>query len=81
MKTYGKHRFPGRLFIVEGIDGSGKSTQLSLLQKWLESEGCHNASDKEINRAAENNSMMQRDGEHLLDLAANRVRSLSQVTN
>ena len=31
MKTYGKHRFPGRLFIVEGIDGSGKSTQLSLL--------------------------------------------------
>jgi dTMP kinase len=39
MKTYGKHRFPGRLFVVEGIDGSGKSTQLSLLQKWLESEG------------------------------------------
>jgi dTMP kinase len=39
MKMYGKHRFPGRLFIVEGIDGSGKSTQLSLLYKWLESEG------------------------------------------
>ena len=39
MKTYGKHRFPGRLFVVEGIDGSGKSTQLALLQKWLESEG------------------------------------------
>jgi dTMP kinase len=39
MKTYGKHRFPGRLFIVEGIDGSGKSTQLMLLQKWLEAEG------------------------------------------
>ena len=39
MKIYGKHRFPGRLFIVEGIDGSGKSTQLMLLQKWLESEG------------------------------------------
>ncbi len=39
MQMYGKHRFPGRLFIVEGIDGSGKSTQLSLLQKWLESEG------------------------------------------
>jgi dTMP kinase len=32
-------RFPGRLFVVEGIDGSGKSTQLSLLQKWLASEG------------------------------------------
>jgi dTMP kinase len=27
------------LFIVEGIDGSGKSTQLMLLKKWLESEG------------------------------------------
>jgi dTMP kinase len=39
MKTYGKHRVPGRLFVVEGIDGSGKSTQLALLQKWLESEG------------------------------------------
>ncbi len=39
MKMYGKHRLPGRLFIVEGIDGSGKSTQLMLLQKWLESEG------------------------------------------
>ena len=31
--------FPGRLFVVEGIDGSGKSTQLSLLHKWLESKG------------------------------------------
>jgi dTMP kinase len=39
MKMYGKHRFPGKLFIVEGIDGSGKSTQLLLLHKWLESEG------------------------------------------
>ena len=39
MKMYGKHRFPGKLFVVEGIDGSGKSTQVALLQKWLESEG------------------------------------------
>jgi dTMP kinase len=30
---------PGRLFVVEGIDGSGKSTQLMLLHKWLESRG------------------------------------------
>jgi len=30
---------PGKLFIVEGIDGSGKSTQLMLLHKWLESKG------------------------------------------
>src|SRR6202050_925029 len=39
MKRYGDHRFPGRLFIVEGIDGSGKSTQLMLLHRWLRSEG------------------------------------------
>ncbi|MGE3151709.1 MAG: dTMP kinase [Nitrospiraceae bacterium] len=32
------HPYPGKLIIVEGIDGSGKSTQLSLLQKWLESK-------------------------------------------
>ena len=39
MKRYGEHRFPGKLFVVEGIDGSGKSTQLSLLYQWLKSEG------------------------------------------
>src|SRR5277367_1483138 len=39
VRHYGEHRFPGRLIVVEGIDGSGKSTQLSLLHKWLESKG------------------------------------------
>jgi dTMP kinase len=34
-----QEEFPGRLFIVEGIDGSGKSTQLDLLHKWLTSRG------------------------------------------
>src|SRR6476660_1511555 len=33
------HPYPGKLIIVEGIDGSGKSTQLLLLHKWLESNG------------------------------------------
>ena len=32
-------RLPGRLIIVEGIDGSGKSTQLDLLRKWLVNQG------------------------------------------
>ena len=31
--------YPGRLVIVEGIDGSGKSTQLNLLSQWLQGEG------------------------------------------
>lgn len=35
------HSFPGKLIIVEGIDGSGKSTQLQLLRKWLENKGFH----------------------------------------
>ncbi len=39
MLKYGQHRFPGRLIVVEGIDGSGKSTQLSLLHRWLVNEG------------------------------------------
>jgi len=30
-----QHQLPGRLIIVEGIDGSGKTTQLQLLHKWL----------------------------------------------
>ena len=34
-----KHPYPGKLIIVEGVDGSGKSTQISLLKKWLESQG------------------------------------------
>jgi dTMP kinase len=39
MKRYGEHRFPGKLFVVEGLDGSGKSTQLMLLHQWLQAEG------------------------------------------
>lgn len=33
------HGRQGRLFVVEGIDGSGKTTQLSLLAKWLAGAG------------------------------------------
>jgi dTMP kinase len=33
------HEYPGKLFVVEGIDGSGKTTQLELLAKWLKAAG------------------------------------------
>src|SRR5689334_1044262 len=33
------HSFPGKLIIVEGIDGSGKSTQLQLAKRHLEARG------------------------------------------
>lgn len=33
------HGYPGALIVVEGIDGSGKTTQAHLLQSWLQSHG------------------------------------------
>ena len=39
MQLYQKHNYPGKLIVVEGVDGSGKSTQLNLLKNWLEDSG------------------------------------------
>jgi hypothetical protein len=39
MKTFAERGFPGRLIAVEGLDGSGKSTQIYLLKRWLELQG------------------------------------------
>src|SRR5262245_44376522 len=38
-KTFAELGFPGRLIAVEGLDGSGKSTQIYLLKRWFELQG------------------------------------------
>jgi len=38
-KTFAQLGFAGRLIAVEGLDGSGKSTQIYLLKRWLELQG------------------------------------------
>src|SRR5215813_8708729 len=39
MPVFAANRHKGKLIVVEGIDGSGKSTQISLLSHWLRSQG------------------------------------------
>src|SRR6267143_4659523 len=39
MSMFSPNRFRGKLIVVEGIDGSGKSTQVSLLSHWFRSQG------------------------------------------
>jgi len=39
MRLIQNHNLKGKLIAVEGLDGSGKSTQIYLLRRWLELEG------------------------------------------
>jgi dTMP kinase len=39
MQHHNHRQFKGRLIAVEGLDGSGKSTQIYLLKRWLEMRG------------------------------------------
>jgi len=39
MSHFTAQKVPDKLIVVEGVDGSGKSTQITLLRKFLESEG------------------------------------------
>ena len=41
---------PGKLIVVEGTDGVGRSTQIELLKEWLEERG-HAVSDTGLNRS------------------------------
>src|SRR5881396_1731161 len=41
---------PGRLIVIEGTDGVGRSTQLHLLRPWLESTG-YAVADTEMTRS------------------------------
>ena len=34
-----EEKLPGKLIAVEGLDGSGKSTQIHLVHQWLQSKG------------------------------------------
>jgi len=54
----------GKLFVIEGIDGSGRSTQIALLSEWLESKGyavrtmwikCSNLVSEELDAAKHTN--------------------------
>lgn len=37
--SWDSHGYPGRLIVVEGVDGSGRGTQLDLLEFWLKVQG------------------------------------------
>jgi len=63
-----KGELPGRLIVLEGTDGVGRSTQVALLREWLESSGYAVVSSglKRSNLAGKGISLAQ-EGHHLGD--------------
>ena len=39
LESWNHHSYPGCLVVVEGVDGSGRSTQIDLLEHWLKTLG------------------------------------------
>lgn len=39
LSAWQPHGYPGWLVVVEGVDGSGRSTQIDLLEVWLQMQG------------------------------------------
>ncbi len=66
-----KNPYKGKLIVVEGIDGSGKSTQISLLYKWLQS-----TSKRDIYFSEWNSSKMVKSTTRL----GKKTRSLTPTT-
>lgn len=46
---FSKNTYPGKFFVIEGLDGSGQTTQSQLLRNFLRMRGCHVVLTKEPN--------------------------------
>jgi dTMP kinase len=68
----------GKLIVIEGADGSGRSTQIRLLGRWLESKGyaVHQVGIKRSNLAAEQLTLAQKS-----NVMTNKMMALFYATD